>query len=175
MDISTSRAYIASQIKLRNEVFNNWTTFFKALSGGPNVMKQYLSNMWNSITDKDVKDGTPINDLDRHIDENDFDITFNVFNGIRVFFIIFPNPTSIQAQAKCVAVAFTPNMPRYFTMEIGLHYLTNETYYVFGEWKIENNYYKHLNHGPLNHDTIESFASSVCNLINSEYSTPDSN
>ena len=175
MDKSISRAYIASQIKLRNEVFSNWQTFYNALCSGPNVMKKHLSDIWNSITEKDVTNGLPINDLDRHIDENDFKITQNSINGINVFFIIFPDPTTMQAQAKCVAIALTRNIPSYYTMEIGSHYLTNEPYYVFGEWKVNNGYYQHVNHGPLNHDTIECFASSVINLLNSKYTASENN
>ena len=175
MDNETSRAYIASHIKLRNEVFGNWQAFNKALCSGLDVMKKYLSDMWNSITEKDTMNGFRINDLNRSISESDFNVTHNVLNGINVFYIIFPEPTIIQAQAKCVAVALTPNLPRYFTMEISSNYFTKEPYYILGEWQIENGCFKHVNYGPLNHNTIESFASGILQILNNSQNSNANN
>lgn len=169
MERSTSRAYITSHIKLRNEVFGDLPTLFRFLYIGPDAVKKHLSDMWNSITEKDITNGLPINDMDRHIDENSFEVTQHMVDNISIFFITFPDPTTIQAQAKCVAIAFTPNAPRYFTMEIASHYINNETYFVFGEWKIIDGYFKHMNYGALSNNTVDCFVKTVINLINKEY------
>lgn len=160
-----SKAYIVSQIKLRGEIFGDWSNFNEILKVGPSAMKEHLSKIWNDITPEEINQGFELTDKDRVITKDSFDVTMNYVNNYPVFYFIMPDPDSVQAQAKCVALAITPNRPRYFTMEISKRTLTDEVYYIMGEWVIKDNNYAHLNYGPVPNGTVANFASHVTAVL----------
>lgn len=166
MNKETSRAYIVSNIKLRNEIYGNWKEFCSILNSGPDSVKKYLSNMWNSISKKDIAEGIELIDLERKIDENSFNITMNKVNNITIFYFIFPDSDFFMAQAKCVALALMPTLPRYFTMEVAIDISTSRRYYVMGEWKLINGKFNHINYGEIPNGTIENFSYHVLDVIN---------
>lgn len=167
MNKETSRAYIMSNITLRNEIYRNWKEFNNILNEGPTNMKRYLSNMWNTISQRDISEGWILKDLERKIDENSFNITMNEINDISIFYFIFPDLDLLQAQARCIALALTPNIPRYFTMERAIHINNKELYYIMGEWQFINGKFIHKNYGEIPNGTIENFSYHVLNLIRS--------
>ena len=50
--ISTSVQYQISNVKLFYEVFGNWKSFNEKLNSGPNGMKKYLFEMWNTLKEE---------------------------------------------------------------------------------------------------------------------------
>lgn len=147
-----------SHIILRNEIYNNWGNFNNHLNAGLGDMKKYLCDLWNGITEKNIAEGFVLSDKNRIVTEDDFNVTMNKAGNIKIFYLILPEPDSIQAQAKCVALALTPKLPRYFTMEIEEHYFNKTSYYLFGEWIIENGNFVHRNYGKIPNGTIDNFS-----------------
>lgn len=156
-----SRAYIVSHIRIRDEIFNDWGNFNKILKDGPESMKEHLAKLWNDISPEDINKDFELTDKDRVITKNDFDVTMNHVGDYPVFYFIMPDPDSVQAQAKCVALAITPTRPRYFTMEISKKMNSEETYYIMGEWMFKDGNFTHLNLGPIPNGTVANFASHV--------------
>lgn len=161
-----SRAYIVSHIRLRDEIFSDWNNFNIILNEGPDKMKEHLAKLWNDINPEDLNSGFVLTDKDRVIGVNDFDITMNHVGDCPVFYFIMPDPDSVQAQAKCVALALTQSRPRYFTMEISKRLNSEETYYIMGEWILKDNNFTHLNIGPIPNGTVANFASHVSFILN---------
>jgi hypothetical protein len=165
MEPQTSRAYIASHILLRHEVYSNWKNFYENVNKGPENMKVFLADLWNNINEKNVKKGMEIIDKDRSVTKDDFDISANKLQNMQTFYFIFPDSDFEMAQAKCVALVFAPQMPRYFTMELSKINENNEREYIIGEWTIENNSYTHVNYGSLEKNTIEFFAGKIDTIL----------
>ena len=158
MKKQTSRAYIMSQRKLRNEIYSKWNDFYRILNQGPQEMKKYLCDLWNSIGIEEINPEFELIDFERVVTENDFNVTMNILNGINVFYFILPDSDFEQAQAKCVALALTPKIPRYFTMEYSSDFMTGELIFVMGEWSIEENNFIHKNYVVIPNGTIANFA-----------------
>ena len=101
-------------------------------------------------------------------DKGDFDITFNKSDsGVSIFFFKFPEYEYNDAASKYVALALTPTMPRYFTLEYSESFLTKERQFVFGEFKIDENTRtrKHINYGTVDNDRLTFFAGLVLNKV----------
>lgn len=161
----TTIAYQVTNIVLRDEIYDNWEIFLKNLNSGPNTMKKELLNMWNSTKEKlNQHENLKIVDVDKIVSVESFDITMNITeDNVRVFYFIFPDAEIAIAQCKCVALALTAHIPRYFTMEYFSKENGNEQF-MFGEWTLDN---KHLNHGKLNNPTVDCFARNVQEKIKS--------
>lgn len=170
--METSKAYYMSHILLRNKIFFESKEFNEYLSKGPQVMRQYLLDLWNSIDEKNFKEGAIIKDIDRAVSVDDFDISFRPSEEKNIFFFIMPDPVCYQAEAKAVALIISKtNEIRYITMEIwsnneeeNMKKILGESYipqYTIGEWVLEENQFKHLNLGKIPRNTIECFASFI--------------
>ena len=83
------------------------SNFNKILKDGPESMKDHLAKLWNDISPDDINKDFELTDKDRVITKNDFDVTMNHVGDYPVFYFIMPDPDSVQAQAKCVALAIT--------------------------------------------------------------------
>lgn len=168
--ISTSIQYQLTNVKLFNEVFANWENFNSRLSAGPEEMKKYLVELWNTVKDK-LKDNEKLElkDINKVVTEADFNVTVNkTNNGTNVFFISFPDYEYTDGACKYVALALTPNMPKYFTLEYSKHAMENTPCWVVGEWVIENSNSEHKNYGAVDNMRIEWFAGFIINKLNSE-------
>ena len=76
--ISTSVQYQISNVKLFYEVFGNWKSFNEKLNSGPNGMKKYLFEMWNTLKEElRSNDNLIIKDIDKEVNISDFDVTYN--------------------------------------------------------------------------------------------------
>lgn len=111
-------------------------------------MKQYLCDLWYSITQEKINQDYYLVDEERKVTIDDFDITANKQADLQIFYFIFPEPDVFMAQAKCVALVLAPNMPRYFTMEI-MKEENGQKQYVVGEWKIKDRQFVHYYYGEM--------------------------
>lgn len=159
---------MSSHILLRNEIYAHWREFDECLKRGPQAMKQYLYNLWYSITNETINQDYCLVDEERKISPNDFKITTNSYNNIQIFYFTFPEPEVFMAEAKCVALALTPNTPRYFTMEITSKE-NEDKKYVIGEWRLKDNQFVHYNYGAMEKDTVDAFAYCMEVIIKAEY------
>ena len=162
--METTKGYYLTHVLLRNIIFYDFKNFNENLSKGPEFMKKYLSQLWNSIDEKNFKEGVIIRDKDRTITENDFDITVNQINSTKIFYLIFPDPINDSVQAKTVAICLCKDFPRYITME-GWTKDELSQQYTLGEWEICKGEFKHCNYGNVSRNTVESFATSVIELL----------
>ncbi len=168
--MESSKAYYFSHILLRNKIYYEGKEFSDKLRQGPQVMRPYLLELWNSIDESTFKEGVVIKDKDRVVTVDDFDITFRPYQNFNVYFFIMPDPKCFMAEAKCAALAIDKeNRIRYLTMEIWseneveqMKKALGDAYtpqYTVGEWAIKDNQFTHLNMGHLPRPTIECFAS----------------
>lgn len=185
----TSIAYYISHIWLRGEVFNNWAEFNSDLSKGPKVMQEKLVNAWNNIRDKLVaNEQVIVKDRDRIVTPKDFKISFGkTESGCSIFYISFPDSEVYRAEAKCVAIAFTPKMPKYFTMEyayneVMIKFITEQKQeqvpetmldknkFIVGEWYInfETKAFEHRNYGEVVGEGFIGFIYKIHQLLASE-------
>lgn len=168
--ISTSIQYQISNVALFNEIFGNWDAFNAVLSKGPEAMKSYLLDMWNKLKE-DLKNRNDllIKDADKNVTVSDFDITINkTKNGTNIFFITFPDYDYTDAASKYVALALTPKMPKYYTLEYSEHAIDHSPCWVVGEFAIENSEKKHINHTTTDNMRLAWFAGFVLNKLESE-------
>ena len=167
--ISTSIQYQFTNAKLFNEIFANWKNLNEKLNAGPNVMREWLYNEWNNL--KEIlaqREDLIVKDIGKKVTVDDFDITFNKSDsGVSIFFFKFPEYEYNDAASKYVALALTPTMPRYFTLEYSESFLTKERQFVFGEFKIDENTRtrKHINYGTVDNDRLTFFAGLVLNKV----------
>ena len=164
MKKETSRAYIASHIILRNNIFYQWETFFNNFQKGNEYMRQYLCDIWNSIDDTTINPDFYLNDIDRKVSKDDFYIFMKKINDFYVIFFVFPEPDSAMAQAKCVALVVGGTVPRYITMEISKINGTQKSYMAC-EWHFENNNFVHYNYGSMQQNTINEFIDIIKDLL----------
>ena len=162
--METTKGYYLTHILLRNIIFYDFKLFNEKLNKGPEVMKKYLLELWNGIDENKFKPGTIIKDKERILIESDFDITVNEVNGIKIFFIIFPETSRYSSQAKVIAIALCRDFPRYITME-GWTKDEIEQKYTLGEWEICKGVFKHNNYGKIPRNTVECFATLVKELL----------
>ena len=167
--ISTSIQYQITNVKLFDEIFANWRSFNEKLQAGPSIMRKWLCDEWNNI--KEIlkqRDDLIVKDIGKEVTANDFDITYNKSDsGVSIFFFTFPEYEYNDAASKYVALALTPAMPRYFTLEYSESFLTKERQFVFGEFKVDENTRtkKHINYGVVDNDRISFFAGLVLNKV----------
>ncbi len=169
--INTSIQYQLTNVKMFNEIFENWKNFSSFLSQGPTVMKSYLLKEWNDLKDN-LKDDERLllKDLNKDVTIDDFNVTFNkTQNGTPVFFFTFPDYEYRDAASKYVALALTKNMPRFFTLEYSEKIMTQELCWVIGEFLITSNGQKqHNNYGEVDNDRLSWFAGYILGLLESE-------
>ena len=130
-------------------------------------MKEYLLNMWNALKNE-LKDNEKFefNDFDKEVTIEDFDITFNkTNNGTSIFFITLPDYEKRDAAAKYVALAFTNNGPRYFTLEYSEHVIDNTPCWIVGEWAIRDGRKAHTNYGSVDNMRLSYFAGRVVGML----------
>ena len=168
--ISTSVQYQISNVKLFYEVFGNWKSFNEKLNSGPNGMKKYLFEMWNTLKEElRSNDNLIIKDIDKEVNISDFDVTYNrTKNWTSVFFITFPDYEYNDAASKYVALALTPNMPKYYTLEYSTHVMDNSPCWVIGEWIVESNKPKHINYGTTDNMRLTWFSGYILGKLESE-------
>ena len=165
--ISTSVQYQFTNNILFDEIFKGWENFKKHLDAGPDDMKKYLFQRWNESNEMLKKnERLELKDVDKKVSVDDFNITFNkTQNGSSVFFFIFPDYAYRDAASKCVALAFTKNGPKYFTLEYSEHVSNHEPCWVIGEFYIDNGQKQHKNYGTVDNDRITYFAGKVLEIL----------
>ncbi len=162
--MQTSRAYVLTNIILRQEIFENWQNFYNHLHKGAKHMQKYLYKLWHSIDEKTLNNEIPLIDINREVKVDDFKIFMELVNNIPIFFFVFPEPEVVMRQAKCVALSLSTKAPRYFTMELFGNYSGNYKYEI-GEWVVEDLNYVHTEHGELKENTLEEFVSKIKAII----------
>ena len=97
--------------------------------------------MWNTLKN-DLKNNEKliVKDIDKKVNISDFNVTYNkTKKGTSIFFITFPDYEYRDAASKYVALALTPDKPRYYTLEYSEHALDHSPCWVIGEWVVNNN------------------------------------
>jgi len=131
-------------------------------------MKLYLLELWNKVKEELKKDKKlKIRDKDKKVTVNDFDVTFaRTDNNIPIYFITFPDYVDFDAASKYVALALTPQIPRYFTLEYSKHYLDNSPCWVIGEFMInEEGKVIHNNYGTVDNMRLPYFAGYIVGML----------
>lgn len=168
--ISTSIQYQISNVVLFDSVFGNWRDFNENLNKGPEEMKKYLLEMWGSLKDR-LKNNNNliIKDFDKVVNVSDFDVTYNkTKNGTSVFFITFPDYDYTDGASKYVALALTPRMPRYFTLEYSEHAIDHSPCWVIGEFVIEESKRRHMNYGTIDNMRLTWFSGYILGKLEAE-------
>ena len=168
--LETSIQYQFTNVRLFNEIFYNWAKFNEILKSGPENMKDYLFSEWNKLASELKKiDKITIKDINKNITRDDFNITFNITdNNIFVFYFSFPNYQYKDAASKYVALALTPNIPRYFTLEYSENIFQEKEVWVVGEFYLENNKRSHKNYGQVDNERLSYFSGFIQNLLESD-------
>lgn len=166
--ISTSIQYQFTNVIFFDELFLHWEEFKKHLDAGPDDMKNYIFQKWNQTKQMlQTKPNLELKDINKNITIDMFEVTFNkTQNGSSIFFFTFPDYDFRDAASKCVAIAFTKNGPKYFTLEYSEKFQTKEPCWVIGEFYVENNKRAHRNYGQVDNDRISFFAGKVMELLN---------
>lgn len=165
--ISTSIQYQISNIVLFDQVYKNWVNFYGNIQKGPEVMKHFLFDMWNKLKEY-LKNNQEIivKDIDKEVSINDFDVTYNrTKNGTSIFFITLPDYEYQDAASKYVAIALTPKMPRFFTLEYSQSSLNSETCWIVGEFAIIDNQKSHFNYGKADNMRLSWFAGYIIGML----------
>ena len=155
---------------LFNEIFGNWNNFYQELNKGPSEMKNYLFNLWNKVKE-DLKknDNVIVKDIDKEVTISDFDVTFNkTENGTSIFFITFPDYEYRDAASKYVALALTPEMPKYYTLEYSENIFDNVPNWVIGEFIIKDSKKEHINYGTTDNMRLSWFAGYIIGILESK-------
>lgn len=164
--IETSIQYQFTNVRLFNKIFTDWASFNEALNSGPENMKKYLYLEWNKLADELKKnDKILIKDIDRNITINDFDITVNSINNIFIFYFSFPDYQYNDAASKYVAIALTPGMPRYFTLEYGKDIFKDTNVWYIGEYYLKDGKRCHKNYGQVDNMRLTFFSGYICELL----------
>lgn len=167
----TSVAYLLPNQYLLEEVYLAWGQFQNILQQGPEAMKEKLASDWNTVkTWLKASDEIILLDEERAVTKDDFNATMALSkNEIRVFFLHFPSSDFYRAESRAIAIALTPERPRYFTMEYALY--ENSKSFVFGEfiYNIYTGERVHRNYGFLEEPTVEYFAGAVLSVLEHEY------
>lgn len=168
--VSTSIQYQISNVKLFSEVFSNWDVFKEKLNDGPEEMKKYLFEMWNNLKNElKSNENLIIKDIDKEVSVSDFDVTYNrTKNGTSIFFITFPDYDYRDAASKYVALALTPKMPKYYTLEYSEHQINNTPCWVIGEFVIEDSKKRHINCGTTDNMRLTWFSGYILGKLESE-------
>lgn len=158
-----NKAYIMSHLKLRDEIYFNWRIFNYYLLKGGDELKQHLCNLFNSIKIKDYSDNFSISDLETKVSIKDFDFSVMNIGNINVLFIEFPKSSFVCNQAEIIAIAFSKNSPRYFTLEV-----EPDSMYLIGEWLLKDNVFIHIDYGEVTEDYLISFVKILGVILNDE-------
>ena len=166
----TSLQYQVSNVVFFDEIYGNWIEFHNHLKTGLDDMQKYMLELWNRTREKLSKNENIIlKDKDKKVKATDFDVTMNQTNkGTMVLFFTFPDYDDTDAASKYVALALTPNLPRYFTLEYSKHVLDNTPCWVVGEFILEKSGVKHINHGQSDNMRLSWFAGYVIGLLEQE-------
>lgn len=182
--ILTSVQYHLTNNYLFNEIYGNWQNFNQVLNAGPESMKQFLCDLWNKTKNDLLQNpNVIIRDVDKEITPNDFDITLNSTNGgIKIFYFTFPSIDIEKPEPACkyVALALTPNMPQYFTLEYS--YIPEpypvgplgRNFWVAGEWAIIDKNKKHYNIQSIDNDRLPYFAGLIKTVVEDLHEKPKS-
>lgn len=166
--METSIQYQLTNVRFFDDIFFDWKRFDEDLNKGPQYMKQRLFNEWQEIKEMLKKrDDLEVNDIDKVVSEEDFDITLNrTKQGIHVFFFTFPDHEYGDASSKYVALVLAPKMPRFITLEYA-HTFDGKRAYVVGEFMMdeETGKKKHCNYGFLDNDRLSFFAGYVLRIL----------
>lgn len=170
--IKTSVQYQVSNVVLFNEVFYNWSNFFEKLNQGPDTIIDYLFELWNN-TKEELKNNDRViaRDIERIVDFNDFNVTYNrTQNGTNVFYMVFPDYDYTDAASKYVAIALTKGRPRYFTLEYSVEFSPEGPLpcFVVGEFLIDNNEKKHIYHTKSDNMRLSWFSGWVIGQLEAE-------
>ena len=170
--ISTSIQYQYTNVKLFNEIFYNWKEFDSYLKRGPEVMKEYLLSNWNE-TREQLKNNQKllVKDLDKNVTKDDFNITINrTKTGTFIYFLTFPDYEYRDAASKYVALALTPKLPKFITLEYSNDSFKNELCFVIGEFYIDLDTKKveHKNYGKVDNNRLSWFAGTVIKILEEE-------
>lgn len=166
--ISTSIQYQLTNVKLFRDVFFDWKNFRELLGKGPIAMIQFLFDEWNEVKNTlSNRDDLIVKDLNKQVSINDFNATLiRSDTGIDIFFFIFPDYEFNDAASKYVALAMTPKMPRFFTLEYSEN-MNKERTFVIGEFilNLETSQTQHLNYGQVGDDNLSYFAGDIINIL----------
>lgn len=167
---STSIQYQMSNNELFREVFNNWNNFNEELKKGPENFQKYLFEMWNRVKEK-LKENKEliIKDIDKEVKPSDFYTIYNeTKNGTSIFFISFPDFDYTDPASKYVALAFTPYMPRYFTLEYSIDFFNQKPCWVIGEFVIKESNRSHINYGTTDNMKLSWFIEYITKFLESK-------
>lgn len=131
-------------------------------------MREFLFNGWNELKDSlSKRDDLIVKDLDKKVSIADFDAALYQSDiGIDIFFFVFPDYDFNDAASKYVALALTPKIPRFFTLEYSEN-MNKERTFVLGEFvlDLETSQTKHLNYGQVPDDNLSYFAGDIIKIL----------
>ena len=168
--IKTSIQYQLTNVWLFDNIYRDWDNFKKHLNEGTEHMKEYLLNQWNEVKSRMItNENIIITDLDTEVTKDSFKATFNkTANNTLLFFFTFPTNTGIEGACKYIALAITPKMPRYYTLEFGTS-MDGTPAFFLGEWVINAESRKEQrNFGKAPNDNIGGFAGYITKMLESE-------
>lgn len=167
--IRTSIQYQLSNCVLYDYVFNKWNVFSEVLLNDSLKIKQMLLNEWNRIKENlSKKDNIYLNDLNKNVTVDDFDITIKTIDkNIKVYFITFPDYLYTDSASKYVAFAVTERKIFYYTLEYSFDYYTKKPSWNLGEFYENNGIKCHRNFGSVDNPDFSSFQEQIINTINS--------
>ena len=159
-----------SCVRLVNVIFGDWEDFKNALEAGPNIVRSYLLDEWRRVRDELVADpNKEVLDANRELSINDFDITINkTKKGTQVFFITLPDYDYRDATGKYIALALTPNAPRYFMLEYSEDKETHEPVWVIGELRLNNGDVEHRFIDVTDNMRLTWFAGYILGMLDAE-------
>lgn len=159
-DYYTSIQYQLTNNKIFDDVFAHADEFSKILFAGPESLKKYLVEQWESIrTDFKNKNFQNVVDIDRPVTESDFVVTgYKISEDIRSYIMAFPVSSRPDASCEVIALTVVKGRPRYFTIEASEHAMNQARCYVIGEWYVDENGRKaHRNYGTVEKINMEEF------------------
>jgi hypothetical protein len=148
----TTFNYLLTHRVIPQLIFSGLDPFYESILQYPKRLQQFMQ-IATSHAAKQTEDN-PNMEPPYPIETFQIGIYGEMERGI--IWIQIPN---CNQMCDCTAIAF-PAMREnagYFTCEISVNPIDNKTYFILGEWKIENDSFQHLNWGEIDDGNWENF------------------
>ena len=169
----TTFNYLLTHRVIRQMYFDNLDLFYEQIITNPQNMQIFMQNAMQTAADwagqnPDVEPAYPIEKFDMSMAGDG--VEYSVENGI-----ILVNIPNCERMADCVRIAFPcmSEYARYFTCELSCNPLTDEQFFIMGEWTPSGESFKHHNYGQINTENGETFAGKVIKMVYGVDCTPE--
>jgi hypothetical protein len=157
----TTFNYLLTHRVIPHLFFKNLDFFYETVLTCPESMQSFMQNAVQTAIDiaknnPDIEPGEPINDFPMKVFGD------SIEEG--VISVLIPN---CNTDCDCAIIAFpcVRESARYFTCELSSNPLTDETFFITGEWTLNDEGYNHSNYGKIDVSNTENFPMKIVEIV----------